>query len=44
MLKALGPLRAKTENAYKNEIALDPDVRTFLTGFYTEGNGFKFGK
>ncbi len=44
MLKPLEPLRTKTQHTYKNVIALDPSVRTFLTGFDTEGNGFKFGK
>jgi hypothetical protein len=35
MLKPLEPLRTNTEHTYKNIIALDPDVRIFLTGFYT---------
>jgi transposase len=40
----LETLRTNTEHSYKNIIAIDPDIRTFLTGFDTEGNGFKFGK
>jgi putative transposase len=44
MLKPLEPMRIKTEDTYQNIIALDPGVRTFLTGFDTEGNGIKFGK
>jgi transposase len=44
MLKPLGPLRQRKEDVYQNVIALDPGVRTFLTGFDTKGNGFKFGK
>jgi hypothetical protein len=44
MLKPLEPLRTKTKDTHKNLIILDPDMRTFLTGFDTEGNGFKFGK
>jgi hypothetical protein len=44
MLKPLELLRTKTKDTYENVIALDADVRTFLTGFGTESNGFKFGK
>ncbi len=44
MLNPLETVRTKTKDTYKNVIALDPGVRTFLTGFDTEGNGFKFGK
>jgi putative transposase len=44
VLKALEPLRQREQDAYQNVIALDPGVRTFLTGFDTKDNGFKFGK
>jgi putative transposase len=37
-------LRTNTEYTYKNIIAFDQGVRVFLTGFDTEGNGFKFRK
>jgi putative transposase len=44
VLKPLEPLRQREEDVYQNAIALDPGVRTYLTGFDTRGNGFKFGK
>jgi hypothetical protein len=44
MLKSLEPLRTNTEHTCKNRIGPDQGVMTFLTGFDTEGNGFKFGK
>ncbi len=37
-------MKTNTEYTYKNIIAFDQGVRTFLTGFDTEGNGFKFRK
>jgi hypothetical protein len=40
MLNSLKPLIKNTKHKYKNITALDPCVRTFLTGFDTEGDGF----
>ncbi len=44
MLKSSEPLRKRKEDVYQNVIALDSGVTTFLTGFDTKSNGFKFGK
>ncbi len=41
ILKSLG---TNVEHTCKNIIALDPGIRTVLTGFDTEDNGFKFVK
>jgi hypothetical protein len=44
MLKLFETLRIYTEYTYKNIIAIEPEIRTFLTGFHTEDNGLNIGK
>jgi transposase len=44
MLRPLETLIKREEDSYKNIIAFDPGLRTFLTRFDKEGSGFKFGK